>query len=119
MATVPGVLQIRHGVAEALNLHSAHLDIEGEVGQVHGTGRLDGQPHASQYFPGVDDAEKLILRGGLMEQCNLLIDKECVRNPNELDILGTNNQLVQVTFSVKRQPFIWRVKSCPINYKIL
>ena len=33
---------------------------------------------------------------GCMEPCNLLIDKECVRNPNLFDIICTHNQLIHI-----------------------
>ena len=44
---VPAVLEVRHGVAEALNLHGAHLGVEGEVGEVHGARGLEGE-HQSE-----------------------------------------------------------------------
>ena len=44
---VPAVLEVRHGVAEALYLHGAHLGVEGEVGEVHGAGGLEGE-HQSE-----------------------------------------------------------------------
>ena len=104
ISIIPGILEVRHGVPEALNLHGAHLGVEGEVSEVHGTGGLDGEPHAPQHVPGVHDPQELVLRGGLVEQSDLLVDKECVRNPDLLDVLSTNNQLLQVDLSVKSQP---------------
>ena len=65
---------------------------------------LDGEPHGPQDLPGVHDPQELVLRGGLVEQSDLLVDKECVRNPDLLDVLSTNNQLLQVDLSVKSQP---------------
>ena len=44
---VPAVLEVRHGVAEALYLHGAHLGVKGEVGEVHGAGGLEGE-HQSE-----------------------------------------------------------------------
>ena len=44
---VPAVLEVRHGVAEALYLHGAHLGVEGEVGEVHGARGLEGE-HQSE-----------------------------------------------------------------------
>ena len=64
---VPGVLQVRHGVAEALDLNGAHLGVEGEVCQVHWAGGLDGQPHTAQHLSSVHDPQELILRGRLVE----------------------------------------------------
>ena len=40
MSAVPGILQVCHRVAETLYLHRAHLGVEWEVGEVHGTSRL-------------------------------------------------------------------------------
>ena len=88
---VPGVLQVRHGVAEALDLNGAHLGVEGEVCEVHGTGGLDGQPDAPQYLSSVHDPEELVLCGGTVEQGDLLIHKESVRNPDKFDVLRSNN----------------------------
>ena len=34
------VFEVGHGVAEAFDLHGAHLGVEWEVGEVHGTSRL-------------------------------------------------------------------------------
>ena len=65
---------------------------------------LDGEPHGPQDLPSVHYPEELVLRGGLVEQSDLLVDKECVRNPDLLDVLSTNNQLLQVDLSVKSQP---------------
>ena len=48
LTVCPLISQIRHGVAKTFNLYSAQLAVHGEVGQVHGTGRLDGQPHTAQ-----------------------------------------------------------------------
>ena len=75
------VFEVGHGVTEALNLHSAHLGVEWEVGEVHGTSRLklkiqnpaiiitngylDGQPHAPQHLPGVHYPQELVLRRSL------------------------------------------------------
>ena len=106
MATVPGVLQVGHRVAETLDLDGAHLDVEGEVREVHGAGRLDGQPHAPEYLPRVHDPQELVLGGGLVEQGNLFVDKECVRDPNLFDILGSNNQLFQISLTIKSKSWI-------------
>ena len=55
---------------------------------------LDGEPHGAQDLPRVHDSQELVLRGGLVEQCDLLVDKECVRNPDLLDVLSSNNKLL-------------------------
>ena len=62
---------------------------------------LDGEPHGPEDLPRVHDPQELVLRGGLVEQSNLLIDKERVRNPYLLDVLCSNNKLLQVHLSVK------------------
>ena len=48
-------------------------------------------------------SQELVLCGGLVEQSDLLIDKEGVRNPDELDVLCSNNKLFQINLSVKSQ----------------
>ena len=96
MATVPGVFQVGHRVAKTLDLDGAHLDVEGEVREVHGAGRLDGESHAPEYLPRVHDPQELVLSGGLVEQGNLLVDKECVRNPNLFDVVCSHDQLVNI-----------------------
>ena len=65
---------------------------------------LDGEPHGPQDLPGVHDPQELVLRGGLVEQSDLLVDKECVRNPDLLDVLSSNNELLQINLSIKSQP---------------
>ena len=64
---------------------------------------LDGEPHGPQNFPSVHYSEELVLRGGLVEQSDLLVDKEGVRNPDLLDVLCSNNKLLQINLSVKSQ----------------
>ena len=75
-----------------------YLLVEGEVCEVHGTGGLDGEPHAPQHFTSVHDPQELVLRGGLVEQGDLLVDKERVRHPDKSDVLGTNNCHTNLTF---------------------
>ena len=93
LAVIPRVLEVGHGVAEALDLHGAHLGVEGEVGQVHGAGGGHSQPHAPQHVARVGDPEELVLCGGRMEHGDLLVDKKGVRNPDELDVLGSHHQI--------------------------
>ena len=50
------------------------------------------------------DPQELVLRGGLVEQSDLLVDKECVRNPDLLDVLSSNNEFLQINLSIKSQP---------------
>ena len=61
------------------------------MSEVHGTGCLYSEPHAPEYLPRVHDPEELVLGGGLVEQSDLLVDKERVRHPDESDVLGTDN----------------------------
>ena len=61
------------------------------MSKVHRTGCLDGEPHAPQYLPCVHYPQELVLRGGLVEQGDLLVDKEGVRHPDQSDVLSTNN----------------------------
>ena len=65
---------------------------------------LDCEPHRPQDLSRVHDPEELVLRGGLVEQSYLLVDKECVRNPDLLDVLSSYNELLQINLSVKSQP---------------
>ena len=48
-------------------------------------------------------SQELVLRSGLVEQSDLLVDKEGVRNPDLLDVLCSNNKLFQINLSVKSQ----------------
>ena len=52
---VPAVLEVRHGVAEALYLHGAHLGVEGEVGEVHGARGLEGKHQSEASIVQSDD----------------------------------------------------------------
>ena len=76
---------------------------EGKVCEVHGTGGLDGEPHAPQDLSSVHDPQELVLRGGLVEQSDLLVDEERVRHPDELDVLRAHHQLLQVRLFIKGQ----------------
>ena len=87
---MPCILEVRHGVAKALNLHCAHLGVHGEVSQVHGAGGLDGEPHAPEDLSSVHDPQELVLRGGLVEQSDLLVDKEGVWHPDQLDVFSAH-----------------------------
>ena len=40
VSSIPGILEVRHGVAKALNLNCAHLGVKWEMGKVHWTGSL-------------------------------------------------------------------------------
>ena len=66
------------------------------MSEVHGTGGLDGEPHAPQDLSSVHDPQELVLRGGLVEQGDLLVDKERVRHPDQSDVLRTNNCLTDL-----------------------
>ena len=61
--------------------------------QIHGTGGLHCQSHAPQYLPQVCDPQELVLLGRHMEVGSLLIDKERVRNPDLVDVIGSDNKL--------------------------
>ena len=69
---------------------------------------LDSEPHAAQDLSLVGDPQELIVLhqginsnnlfylqylSGRMELCCLLIDKECVRNPDKLYVVSSNHQL--------------------------
>ena len=90
---MPAEDEVGHGVAVALDLQGAELAVHGEVGEVHGTGGLHGEPHAPQDLAQVGDPQKLVLLGRHMEVGSLLIDKEGVWNPDLLDIICGHNQL--------------------------
>ena len=75
---VPGVPHVRHGVAEALNLDGTHLDVEGKVSQVHRTGRLDSESHASQYLSWLKSHMSSLSSSY----------KTCVHDPQELVLCG-------------------------------
>ena len=79
-------------------MYSFSLDVKWKVSEVHWTGGFDSEPHAPQYFPRVHDPQELVLRGGLVEQGDLLVDKERVRHPDKSDVLGTNNCHTNLTF---------------------
>ena len=64
---------------------------------------LNGEPHASEYLAGVHDPQELVLSGGLVEQRDLLIDKERVRDPDQSDVLRTNNYITQFLHFVEKQ----------------
>ena len=83
-------------------MNSFSLDVEWKVSEVHGTGGLDGEPHAPQYLPRVHDPQELVLRGGLVEQGDLLVDKERVRHPDQSDVLRTNNCHTEFLHFVKQ-----------------
>ena len=84
---VPLILKVRHGVSKTLNLYGAQLIVHGEVGQVHEAGGLDCQADAPQDISILHDPQKLILCSSLVEQGNLLINKEGVRHPDEANVL--------------------------------
>ena len=92
-ATVPLVDHVIHGVAVGLDLQGAQLAVHGEIGEVHGAGGLHRQSHAPQYLPQVCDPQELVLLGRHMEVGSLLIDKERVRNPDLVDVIGSDNKL--------------------------
>ena len=92
-AAVPLVHHIVHGVAVGLDLQGAQLAVEGEVGEVHGAGGLHCQSHTSQYLSKVGYPQELVLLGCHVEVGSLFIDKECVRNPDLVDVVSGNNKL--------------------------
>ena len=48
----------------------------------------------------MSDPEELVLLGGHMEVCSLLIDKERVRDPDLLDVVGSHHQLRHTTLAL-------------------
>ena len=94
MSEIVNSPQVRHGVAEALDLHRAQLVVHREVGQVHVARRLDRQPDAPQHVAALRYSEELVLRGGLVEGGDLLVDEEGVRDPDEPDVLCSNHELI-------------------------
>ena len=63
------------------------------MSEVHGTCGLYSETHAPEYLSCVHDPEELVLCSGLVEQSDLLIDKESVRHPDLVDVVRTNHQL--------------------------
>ena len=55
---------------------------------------LDSEPDAPENFSFVSYPEELVVLCGRVELSRLLIDKECVRNPDKFDVVGTNHELV-------------------------
>ena len=51
----------------------------------------------------MQDSQELILSGGLVEVGSLLIDEECVRYPNEVDVLGTHHKFLKAGSALERQ----------------
>jgi hypothetical protein len=67
---------------------------------------LLSSPNASENLAGVQNPEELVLRGGLVEVSCLLINKEGVRHPYELDVLCPNNQLFQAWAALEGEPWV-------------
>ena len=63
LTVCPFISEICHSVAKTFNLHSTQLAVHGEVGQVHGTGSLDGQPHTTQDLASMHYPKKIIYTG--------------------------------------------------------
>ena len=72
---------------------TAHLAVQGEVGEVHGAGGLHGEPHAALDLAGVGDPQELVLLRGGVEPGYLLVNKERVRHPDLPDVVRTYHQL--------------------------
>ena len=72
---------------------TAHLAVQGEVGEVHGAGGLHRQSHAPQYLTQVCDPQELVLLRGGVEPGYLLVNKERVRHPDLPDVVRTYHQL--------------------------
>ena len=90
---MPAEHQVGHGVAVALDLEGAELAVHGEVGEVHGTGGLHGEPHAAQDLAQVCDPQELVLLGRHVEVGRLFVNKEGVGNPDLLDVVCGHDQL--------------------------
>ena len=60
-------------------------------------------PNTSQNFSRVQNSQKLIICGGIVKVSCFLIDKERVRNPDQLNVLCPNHQLFQSVSSLKRE----------------
>ena len=69
------------------------LTVQREVGEVHRTGCLHSQSHTPQYLAQVGDPQELVLLGRHVEVGSLLVDKECVRDPDLIDVISRNNKL--------------------------
>ena len=54
----------------------------------------------------MQNSEKLILGRGLVEVGCLLVDEERIRDPDQVDVLSTNDQLLQTWPPLKGQPRI-------------
>ena len=107
LVVVPDVDQVGHGVAVALDLQGADLAVHGEEGEVHGTGRLHSQPDTAEYFSPGRDPEELVVLGGRVELGRLLVDKEGVRDPDEVDVVRPHHQLAHTALAhVKPQSLV-------------
>ena len=73
---------------------TAHLAVQGEVGEVHGAGGLHGEPHAALDLAGVGDPQELVLLRGGVEVSRLLVDEEGVRHPDLLDVVRRHHDRV-------------------------
>ena len=54
----------------------------------------------------MQDPQELVFSGRLVEVGSLLIDKECIRNPDQLDVVSTNDKLLQARPLHKGQPWV-------------
>ena len=64
--------------------------------------RLDGESNTPQNFASVDNSQKLVLCRRLMEQRHLLVDKERVGHPDQLDVFGAHDEFVEARPPVER-----------------
>ena len=75
---VPAVLEVRHGVAEALNLHGAHLGVEGEVGEVHGARGLEGEHQSEASIVQIaDQSEASIVQSVDQSEASIVQSVDC------------------------------------------
>ena len=73
----------------------AELAVHWKVDQVHGAGGLHRQPHRPEDLPEVGDPEELVLRRGHVEGGRLFVDEKGVGHPDELDVVGADDELVE------------------------
>ena len=62
-------------------------------------------PNTSQNFTSMHNSQKLIFSSCFMKISRLFVDKECVRNPNLINVFCSNNQLFQ-SWTIERKTFV-------------
>ena len=65
--------------------------------------RVGCSPNTPQDFTSVQDSQELVLGGGLVEVGSLLVDKERVRNPDEVDVFSTHDKFLKAWSALERQ----------------